>query len=319
MHLGELCLRDVVLMLRPSKFHSGGHDQSKHPSKMYQYSYTTPRAYGQGTFSWASNIHERPFAASAPPKTSNNDNDNDNNGRRAYSRSTSSLPSSTSTTTIVAATTTTTTTAAAAVVAAPTATPGFFFGLSNHPQEIANRAADDAFWAWHEKLCRTPGRPLPARRAPAVPPRLARVRNFVHSAQQKWGACRAYARSWGTWFTSAKDEAEQKYKRTAFAAERKYWLALTAYRQSPWPRTLRHLRNLVVGVLVLALVLWLAWAKVLTVVADGLAARENGTSDYYDYYYSRFLEQGQRQQPGYLIWSVTPLRCACDCDCSAAQ
>ncbi|KAI1471378.1 uncharacterized protein F4812DRAFT_455489 [Daldinia caldariorum] len=295
---------------------------------MSHYSYTTPRAYGQSTtLSPSNNFRQRPFAASVPPNSSNNNIINGNNGRRAYSRSTSSLPSSTSTSTPTPTTTTTiekTTTymtaaetiAAAVAAAAAARTPGIYFGLQNHPQEVARRAADEAFWAWHQKLCRTPGRPLPVPRPPVVSPRVARARRLVRAAAQRWEACRAYARSWGAWAVATKREAGEGYQRAAFAAERKYWLARTAYQQSPWPRTLAHVRNLVFGLLVLLLALWLLWPSVLAVVGRWFEGFENGTtySDYYDYY-STYLEQ--QEQPGSRVWSVTPLRCDCDCDCSA--
>ncbi|KAI1479480.1 hypothetical protein F4774DRAFT_409911 [Daldinia eschscholtzii] len=166
---------------------------------------------------------------------------------------------------------------------------------------LVDKLADEFFYEWHAQLCRTPG-PLapPAVRPPLLPVRepYARIRGTVRAAEQKWKACRAYVRSWRDWAVDTRDRARKEYKHAAFMAERKYWLALTAYRQSPWPNTLRQLRNLLFGLLLLLLLVWLGWAKMLAVVNDLV---QGGSESFF------------AESPGYMVWSVTPLRCDCDC------
>ncbi|KAF3070982.1 hypothetical protein GL218_00753 [Daldinia childiae] len=105
--------------------------------------------------------------------------------------------------------------------------------------------------------------------------------------------CADRVRGWRDGLVRTKEQVKQDYARVAFAAERKYWLALTAYRQSPWPNTLRQLWYLLLMV-GLVLVVWVGLVKVLAV-----------------------MEERERQQahiraiPMYGVWSVTPLRCPC--------
>ncbi|KAK6955357.1 hypothetical protein Daesc_002992 [Daldinia eschscholtzii] len=166
---------------------------------------------------------------------------------------------------------------------------------------LVGKFADHFFYEWHAQLCRTP-RPLAPRavRPPLLPVQepYARIRRTVRAAEEKWMQAKAYARSWRDWAVDTRDRARKEYAHAAFMAERKYWLALTAYRQSPWPNTLRQLRNLLFGLLLLILLVWLGWAKMLAAVN----ALVRGASE-------PFFEES----PGYMVWSVTPPRCDCGC------
>ncbi|KAI2771814.1 hypothetical protein F4815DRAFT_488697, partial [Daldinia loculata] len=105
--------------------------------------------------------------------------------------------------------------------------------------------------------------------------------------------CAARVRGWKDWAVQTREQVKQDYARVAFAVERKYWLALTEYRKSPWPNTLRQLWYLLLMLMGLMLVVWVGWLKMLAVMEERGRERQ---------VYLRVV-------PEYKVWSVTRPRC----------
>ncbi|KAI1655785.1 hypothetical protein F4813DRAFT_391360 [Daldinia decipiens] len=166
----------------------------------------------------------------------------------------------------------------------------FIFGVP--PEELARRRADAAFEERMAQLARSPGQPAPAPRRPFPEPQMPVLGRAVLRVGAALGRCAARVRAWSAWGARTSEQVKQDYARVMFVAERKYWLALTAYRKSPWPNTLRQLWYLLLMLLGLVLVVWVGWLKILAVM------EERGRREVY-----------LRGIPEYRVWSVTQPRC----------
>ncbi|KAI0131279.1 hypothetical protein F4814DRAFT_457154 [Daldinia grandis] len=174
--------------------------------------------------------------------------------------------------------------------------PPFAFGVP--AWELARRAAIAASEERLMKLVQSPGGPAPAPRRPFPKPEMPVLGRAVLRVGEVVAGCAARVRGWVMWSVRTKERVERDCTRVAFVAEKKYWLALTKYRQSPWPNTLRQLWYLLLTLLGLVLVAWVGWLKM-------VAAMEEG-------------EGGGRERKVYLrgipeskIWSVSQSRCTC--------
>ncbi|KAI0850182.1 hypothetical protein F5Y00DRAFT_260911 [Daldinia vernicosa] len=138
-----------------------------------------------------------------------------------------------------------------------------------HPEEIARLKKEAAFDEWYFRMVRSPPGPLPPpRRRPFPEPQIPLLGRFVLSVGRGLTRCADRVRAWRDWAVRTHEQVKQDYARVAFAAERKYWLAMTEYRKSPWPNTLRQLWYLLLMLLGLMLVAWVAWLKILAVMEE---------------------------------------------------
>ncbi|OTB05423.1 hypothetical protein M426DRAFT_10747 [Hypoxylon sp. CI-4A] len=160
--------------------------------------------------------------------------------------------------------------------------------------ELEEYRKEEEFRAWCSKMARTPGTPR-AVPPPTPPPETVFI--FAQLRRDYATVARGVKAFWG----AARDDVAARYRRAAFMCERKYWLSLTAYRQSIYPHLLRMIRNFVFFTLVLALALWLGKMKV-----DEIRARPTPQVYYYTH------------APRHAAFSVAEPRCDCNCDCAGA-
>ncbi|KAI1388314.1 uncharacterized protein F4822DRAFT_443382 [Hypoxylon trugodes] len=197
----------------------------------------------------------------------------------------------------------------------PTPPPEFPFGL---PRELEARleleaAAERAFQARMSYLANSPGAPPSPPPAPGAVIRKSFVRGWVPPLPPPPPtkfvvlllAITALIQSWKTWYAEKKALVVQRYKHEAFMLERRWWLALTAYRQSVWLLYFRLLRKILFWTLVAVVVAWLAKLK--------MDEREEWLEQQ-KYVYK---EPSWVLYPEPAVWSVAKPRCDCECDCTA--
>ncbi|KAI1408179.1 hypothetical protein F5Y13DRAFT_194641 [Hypoxylon sp. FL1857] len=164
---------------------------------------------------------------------------------------------------------------------------------SKETYEEEQRRLDEEFFAWHDRMARTPVIfPTPELHAPSQ--QVAETK-FA----QMWHRASTAPKSW---MGTLKKTLKYEYARVAFACERVYWLKLTAYRQSKWPHLLRMLRYFVLMLLALALVAYTAKLKMAEWAEEAAQARE----------VTYVLV------PRYSVRSVTKPRCEYNCPCDVS-
>ncbi|KAI8963370.1 hypothetical protein F5Y11DRAFT_346540 [Daldinia sp. FL1419] len=182
----------------------------------------------------------------------------------------------------------------------PKPIPWLFSGLPQ--EEIERQEAEARFQAFLLRMETTPGAPLLPPRPPLTPRKDPLIRRGVVALGEKYDEYSAKAAEWKAWAAEKRHIAKAEYQRAAFFAERKYWLAKTAYDKSPWPRTLRQLRNLLFAVLGLMFVGWLLWLRYLEFREKRSLHRHDGPVYVH--------------VPEFRAWSVSKPRCVEECTCN---